>query len=208
MAHCYPTCIAEEKGWLAKGFHFNGTRWVRSKAARGAVTTVPAGEGFQPLCAPCPEKAAVTMNNKQEKQRQVLKRNEGSAGGKGAQASLCKGGYKRETWVLSWDQKEWSKRTGTSSLDRGFERSVFIYTFVAIAKWDLLGNGCRPWAFFIQAMLLGRILLLLSWFPSSWKVFHLFFFPVQFFWHSSLWGKKSAGTTAEKHNRDSPLAEV
>lgn len=89
--------MSEKKGWLAKGFHFNGTKWARSKAASGAVTTVPAGAGFQPLCAPSLEKAAVAMNNKQEKQRQVLKRNEGSAGGKGAQASLCKGGYKRET---------------------------------------------------------------------------------------------------------------
>lgn len=83
------------------GFHFNATGWTRSKAARGAGTTVPAGESFQPLCAPSLEKAAVTMNNKQEKQRQVLKRNEGSTAGKGAQASLCKGGYKRETGVLS-----------------------------------------------------------------------------------------------------------
>lgn len=38
------------------------------EAASRAVTAVPAGADFQPLSAPSLEKAAVTMNNKQEKQ--------------------------------------------------------------------------------------------------------------------------------------------
>lgn len=56
---------------LVKGFLFNGAKEMR-KAAIRAVTAVSAGADSQPLSASFLEKAAVTMNNKQEKQRQVF----------------------------------------------------------------------------------------------------------------------------------------
>lgn len=69
------------------------------------------------------------MNNKQEKQRQVLKRNEGSGGGRGAGPAYArvgiKGGAEHPSKIGEWG----TRRAHTSSLKNRFERSVFLCTF-------------------------------------------------------------------------------
>lgn len=89
------------------------------------------------------------MNNKQEKQRQVLKRNEGSGGGEGAGPAYARVGIRGGAECPS-KIREWGKRRAhTSPLNNRFESSVFLCAFtVAAAGRGSLENVCGPQAYF------------------------------------------------------------
>lgn len=89
------------------------------------------------------------MNNKQEKQRQVLKRNEGSGGGERGGPGLCKSGYKRGGRVPLQNRRVGQKESTHLPLKNRFERSVFLCTFtVPVAGRGSLENVCGPQACF------------------------------------------------------------